>query len=40
MYRLFRDHNILPGVYYRMPEGEKEVLRAFCLYEVEQRKGG
>lgn len=32
MYRLFFDHHILPGEYYRLPEGEKMVIRELYIY--------
>ena len=34
LYCLFRDHNLLPGDYYRLPEGERIIIRAF--YEKER----
>ena len=38
MYYLFREHHLTPGGYSGLPEGEKVLLRAFFLYDMEQRK--
>jgi hypothetical protein len=38
MYWLYREHNILPSRYYAMGEGEKLILRAFMLRELEDMK--
>lgn len=35
MYYLFIEHDILPGDYYRLPAGEKVVLRAFFEMHME-----
>ena len=32
MYYLFREHHMAPGMYYRLPEGEKAIIRAFFFY--------
>jgi len=40
MYWLFMRFKILPGTYYRLPEGEKTVIRAFADYYVEHAKEG
>lgn len=37
MFYLFSRHHILPGDYYRMSEGDKAVLQAFCQKEWEAR---
>lgn len=36
---LLNEHHVLPGVYYRMPEGEKTVVRELFRYTMEQRQG-
>jgi len=38
MFWLFREHHVLPGTYYRLPEGEKLLIRAFFTHEMEVRK--
>ncbi len=38
MYLLFRDHNMRPSTVYDMKPGEKEVIRAFISYELEEKK--
>ena len=38
MYYLFREHHILPGQYYLLPEGEKVLIRAFFSHDMEVRK--
>lgn len=38
MYYLFKEHHILPGSYYNLPEGDKVVIRAFFEYDMELRK--
>lgn len=35
MYYLFVKHSLLPGDYYRLPAGEKLVLRAFFEKRLE-----
>lgn len=35
MYYLWQHHNMLPGDFYRMPEGDRELLAAFCMKELE-----
>ncbi len=37
MYLLFRYHHILPSRTYRLPAGEKKILRAFMQYEMKAR---
>ena len=37
MYYLFVKRNLLPGEYYRLPAGEKLVLRAFFEAEMDAR---
>lgn len=36
---LFREHNVLPGAYYNLPEGEKALLRIFAGKIMEARNG-
>lgn len=38
MYLLFRDHNMRPSTVYNMKPGEREVIRAFIHYELEEKK--
>lgn len=38
MYFLFVEKNIMPTQYYNMSEGEKEVIRAFFLHLINERK--
>lgn len=38
MYWLFREHHMMPGEYYRLPEGDKVVIRAFFSFEMEKRR--
>lgn len=38
MYYLFRQYRILPGDYYRLPAGDKAVIRAFISAEMEDRE--
>lgn len=38
MYLLFRDHNMRPSTVYNMKPGEKEVIRAFLIYELEEKE--
>lgn len=38
MYFLFRYHNVMPGAYRDMPYGEKQVVRAFMHWELDERK--
>lgn len=38
MYYLFQKHHMLPGEYYRLPAGDKVVLRAFFLKDMESRR--
>lgn len=35
---LFNEHDILPGVYYNLPEGEKALLRIFIQKILESRR--
>ena len=35
MYYLFCRHNLLPGEYYRLPEGDKAAIRCFAGREIE-----
>lgn len=37
MYLAFRFHHMKPSDFYEMGYGERQVLRAFLHYEVEQR---
>ncbi len=37
LYYLFREKNILPGDFYRLPPGERLMITAFCQMEIEQR---
>ena len=39
-YYLYAAHGILPGDYYRLSQGEKDLLWAFASYEAEQKNGG
>lgn len=36
MYYLFKYHNIKPMEFMKMGEGEKQVIRAFMHYEIDQ----
>jgi len=38
MYYLFIEHNIMPGYYYSLPEGEKVVIRALFERHMEERQ--
>ena len=38
LYFLFTEKNVMPSQYYNMPEGEKNVVRAFFLKIMEDRK--
>lgn len=38
MYYVFTRHGILPSVFFKMPHGEKIILRAFMLKEIEDEK--
>jgi len=38
MFYLFKEHHILPGSYYNLPEGDKVVIRAFFEYDLQSRK--
>lgn len=38
MYFMFVRHGILPSAFYKMPRGERIVLRAFMLQEIEEEK--
>lgn len=38
MYWCFREHNIMPSTYWNMGEGEKRIIRAFIVKEIEDRK--
>lgn len=38
MYYLFHEHHLLPGDYWRLPQGDKVVLRAFFLKDMEDRR--
>lgn len=35
---LLNEHHVLPGVYYRLPQGEKAVLRVLFERIMEARK--
>ena len=35
MYYMFTHHNMLPSVFYSLPVGERIVVRAFAMQEVE-----
>lgn len=37
MYLAFRFHHMKPSEFYEMGYGERQVLRAFLHYEIEQR---
>lgn len=37
MYYLLVEHNILPGSYYNLPEGEKVVIRAIFAKNMDLR---
>lgn len=37
MVYLFKEHHILPGQYWAMPEGEKTVLWAMYIWDMERR---
>lgn len=37
MFWLLSEHHVLPGAYYRMPEGEKVVVRSFFEKTMEAR---
>lgn len=36
---LFHEHDVLPGTYYNLPEGEKALLRIFAEKISEARRG-
>lgn len=38
MYWLLSEHHVTPGKFYTMPEGEKEILRAFYQKTMEIRR--
>ena len=38
MYYLFLEHHLLPGAYWRLPQGEKLVIRAFFERDMERRR--
>lgn len=38
MYFMFVRHGILPSAFYKMSHGEKVILRAFMLQEIEEEK--
>ena len=37
MFWVYREHHILPSTYYNLGEGEKKILHAFMVREVEDR---
>lgn len=38
MYLLFREKNWSPGQYWSLPAGEKALVRAFLVRELQQKK--
>lgn len=40
MYYLFLEHDLLPGDYFKLPAGEKVVLRAFFEKDMDLRSEG
>lgn len=38
MYLLFRNHHMRPSETWNLPIGEKKILRAFTIYEENERK--
>ena len=38
IYYLFAEKNVMPNEYYRMPIGEKEMIKAMFLKQMEDRK--
>ena len=38
MYYLFLTKNMMPGDYYRLPAGDKVMIRAFFEQDMEDRK--
>jgi len=38
MYYLFVEHHVLPGDYYRLPAGDKVVLKAFFETDMEKQR--
>lgn len=38
LYFLFEEKNKMPGEYFAMPEGEKQMIRAFFLKTMERRR--
>lgn len=38
LFWLFNEHHVTPGNFYTMPEGEKEILRAFYDKTMENRR--
>lgn len=36
---LLHEHHVMPGTYYKMPAGEKAVVRAFFNEIMEARRG-
>lgn len=39
MYYLFLEHHLLPGDFFRLPAGERLVIRAFFERAMEARRG-
>ena len=39
MYYLYRHHHVLPSVYQALSAGERIVLKAMALQEIEDRRG-
>lgn len=38
MYYLFKEKGVMPGSYYRLPAGDKVVIRAFFEKDMEYRR--
>jgi hypothetical protein len=38
MWILFRDHGILPGQFYNLPEGEKVIIAGFVEHMFELKR--
>lgn len=38
LYYLFKEHNITPMEYYKMPIGEQEIIQAFFLEDMKRRE--
>lgn len=37
MYLLFRYHNVMPSIFQKMGPGERQILKNFMYYEIEEK---